>query len=475
MSLLPEVDANMAVAQRSYVPIGEVTTLLTNSSLTAGNARILIYSYHDHGILNESLIPPVTELARGREISAVSQTTHDVDLTIKFPTLDLQFQIIYDPGIDDCLFVNQSSIGVRLFKLGSSYAPIVVGKTERRSIRPGFWRVAAHPELDIHDIFDFFLNERLFNVSIFEPNISPAKRTADGLQIEPECTASSREIIHKGAVPLLDLKDRETAAIETQYDDGSGTYQLQRFVQLGPLGLVKVLGYTGVSALDLPDIVGRWKAEKQLLGNIKHRNIVSLEAFDGRIFALYLEVLPLSLDRGYHSPFSSSDAHKILVDMTSALAYLSSMRIVHNDIKPGNIAYSSERGAVLFDFGCACYIDEESNGGTACYLPPEYMENKGRGLPGDIWAMGVTMLYVLQKIGFPETLTKNWAFSNPHELIRVCEEENGARPQLKEWMEYLDNRRADLDQNAGVQKAVYQMLDGNRKSRAVAYSIIHST
>lgn len=39
----------------------------------------------------------------------------------------------------------------------------------------------------------------------------------------------------------------------------------------------------------------------------------------------------------------------IIRNITSALAYLEVQGIVHNDIKPANITYSPQRGAVLID------------------------------------------------------------------------------------------------------------------------------
>lgn len=196
---------------------------------------------------------------------------------------------------------------------------------------------------------------------------------------------------------------------------------------------------------------------------------MALEAFDGRMFALYLELLPLSLDRGFQSPFTKSDAHRILLDISSALSYLANLQIAHNDIKPGNIAYSPQRGAVLFDFGGACHLSKKPNTGTAWYLPPEFIENHGRGLPGDIWAMGVTMLYVLQKIGIPEEIAKSWDIG---ELFRAAEEENAAKGQMRGWLEFIAQKRAELDRKdgTGIENAVYQML-GNRRSRAVAGDI----
>ena len=48
---------------------------------------------------------------------------------------------------------------------------------------------------------------------------------------------------------------------------------------------------------------------------------------------------------------SKDDAFQVLMDIASALEYLYSLELGHNDIKPSNILLSKERGAVLSDFG----------------------------------------------------------------------------------------------------------------------------
>ncbi|SPQ21483.1 27e6b0ef-a855-4c85-aa69-e834c30132f5 [Thermothielavioides terrestris] len=149
--------------------------------------------------------------------------------------------------------------------------------------------------------------------------------------------------------------------------------------------VAKIVRYEGKTANDLASCARRWRTEKSFLEKLRHRNIVSLKAFDGRIFALYIERLPPSLHRGMHSPFHPSDAAVILRDALSALAYLETQQIVHNDIKPANIAYSPQRGAVLLDFEMARFVhDNGPVGGTPWYIPPEFAENGMRGAPGDI-------------------------------------------------------------------------------------------
>ena len=42
------------------------------------------------------------------------------------------------------------------------------------------------------------------------------------------------------------------------------------------------------------------------------------------------------------------------------------------------------------------------DGGTPCYVPPEYLFNLPRGFEGDIWAFGITMLFVFGLIPLPQ-------------------------------------------------------------------------
>ncbi|EHK20409.1 putative serine/threonine protein kinase [Trichoderma virens Gv29-8] len=504
------------------IPVEDIATVFTRAVPAAPDARLLIHSdYPDgHDMRMNPAITRLSGITRGREILAVAQRLHDVYFTVQFSEpIELNCQVFYDPGSDDCFFINLSPehIEVQLCGISDPGALFVLKSKKGQSVQPGIWRIAANQGLDHHPLFEFLLLEKPFNVSIHKANTPLIKRAADAdvgkmskrQRLENRMPAeiiatqstdsllsksgstetdlgSTREIVDKAAVPLLDLADRETAVIKVHpAATDSGTYRLQRIKQLGATrstlvfscrhsGLpkkrlvVKVLRYNGNSPLHLPIFARLWETEKSLLQDLKHRNVVALEAFDGRMFAIYLELLPLSLCRGLYSPFTQPDAHMILLNMSSALSYLANLGIVHNDIKPANIAYNPQRGAVLFDFGMACKIEERPGGGTPWYLPPDMIENKNRGLPGDIWAMGVTMLYVLQKIKMPERMTRGW---NLRELVPPVQKESSAFVQMNDWLNIVAEKRAELNKKDLVENAVFQMLDTDGALRAAAGGI----
>ncbi|KAL7949986.1 putative serine/threonine protein kinase [Trichoderma barbatum] len=442
----------------SQVLVDDIATILTKAS-TPDN-RLVIYSGYPDG----------HDMKEGPSITRHPKT--DVDFTVNLSApFQLQCQIIYDPGSDACLFVNASKAGVQISRCSSPYMSYVVGNNQGRLIQPATKR------------------QRLENNMAAE---IMGSQSTNSLTVESGPTdvdaASSREIVNKAAVLLLDLTDRETAFIKAPHDVDSGTYQLQRIKQLGSTGstsvfscqhseiprrrvVAKVLRYAGSSPFALSSFARLWETEKSMLVKIEHasiRNIVALEAFDGHMFAIYLELLPPSLYRGHYSSFKQQEAHTILLNMSSALAYLATQEIVHNDIKPANIAYNPQRGAVLFDFGMASCVDKRPGGGTPWYLPPELIRERTRGLPGDIWATGVTMLYVLGKIKIPEKIQKGWDIRRLH---LANQNDDGASRQMADWLRFVARKRAELDQKDRLENAVFQMLEMKKELRACAEGI----
>ena len=90
--------------------------------------------------------------------------------------------------------------------------------------------------------------------------------------------------------------------------------------------------------------------------------------------------------------------------MLRALYYCHKViKVIHRDIKPDNIMINHNEQAVLIDFGLAALFEQEendemgSNIGTYTYYAPEmFCSNvKVRGEKTDLWALGVTLFYML--------------------------------------------------------------------------------
>lgn len=236
-----------------------------------------------------------------------------------------------------------------------------------------------------------------------------------------------------------------------------------------------------------------WLRESQLLGDVEHESIVRYYGGDARFLSLYVEhndAPSLSTAQKWMNKADGyflgerHDALHILKDIISALDYLHERQLVHNDVKPANILYSSERGAVLCDFGLSTPAQNSpAGGGTPYYVPPEYIGTKLRGPSGDIWALGITMLYVLRMIPLPDRRARRidprplyWLIAEINNPSRVQARQLGnglpAASQMREWLTEIFEVRKKLEKDWLVEGIVFELLDPNPNLRIKAKPVL---
>ncbi|KAI1500238.1 kinase-like domain-containing protein [Biscogniauxia marginata] len=226
-----------------------------------------------------------------------------------------------------------------------------------------------------------------------------------------------------------------------------------------------------------------WLREYQSQEDMKHESIVKLYGGDARYLSLYMEHIDGKdlAARGVWRNNSTDlfvgdrrDALRILKDISSALHYVHQKKKIHNDVKPANILYSKDRGAVLCDFGLSTRtVDPTTNGGTPYYVPPEFIGQKLRGPAADVWALGVTMLYVLRKIAFPDARGRQ---GHPKQLYWLIADLNrkpthhanrasSAVSQMQQWLTEVSEAKAKLSTRDKIEFLVLQMLAPNPHQR----------
>ena len=142
------------------------------------------------------------------------------------------------------------------------------------------------------------------------------------------------------------------------------------------------------------------------------------------------------------------------------------MDICHNDIKPGNIAFSPSRGAVLLDFGLASYSQSKAPGGTPWYIPPEYYSSGLSTSCGDVWALGITMLYTLGFIMLPDSQASWW------HMVMAQRKVHSHHTAMVSWMNTVQQiRRNDLDRSNLIQSLVFDMLEPQADRRITAAEV----
>lgn len=147
--------------------------------------------------------------------------------------------------------------------------------------------------------------------------------------------------------------------------------------------------------------------------------------------------------------------------ISSALAYLHANSITHDDVKPDNIMWDlTTQHSVLIDFGAALNhkelpADWFNPSGTPPYAPPEYLQRR-KGSAGDVWALGVTMLFAFKYVKLPDG---DWILPHTFEDEVVLDEMKGWLSEIEAWRKQLANGHHDL---------IADMLEQNPGKRIIA-------
>lgn len=160
--------------------------------------------------------------------------------------------------------------------------------------------------------------------------------------------------------------------------------------------------------------------------------------------------------------------------MAHALQYLQEKKVLHNDIKPSNILYSEETGAVLIDFGLRTLEGSApSSGGTPWYVAPEYLTEKRREAAAEVWALGIVMLYLLKLVPIPESgrQVKSWLIRDVVAARHAFVSE--AAKNMQEWLNVVNRTMEELAKEGDcVSGIVLRMLEPVPKQRITASELV---
>ncbi|USD21842.1 bifunctional serine/threonine-protein kinase/formylglycine-generating enzyme family protein [Microbulbifer variabilis] len=212
------------------------------------------------------------------------------------------------------------------------------------------------------------------DATVFSP--APRKNTGQkkelgqlsgGISANPIDTSDSFEPLPSGAVTKTVIK---------------GRFELDKLLGVGGMGAVyKALDRRKLEANDSepyvaikllnddfqkhPDAFISLQREARKSQTLAHPNIVTVYDFDrdgDRVFMTmeFLEGAPLDKLLREHADvgLEPEKARSVFSDISLALIYAHSHKIVHSDFKPGNIFVTSKKGAKVFDFGIARAVSE---------------------------------------------------------------------------------------------------------------------
>ncbi|PWU11177.1 MAG: hypothetical protein C5B51_03080 [Terriglobia bacterium] len=209
--------------------------------------------------------------------------------------------------------------------------------------------------------------------------------------------------------------------------------------RIGPYRIVRLLGRGGMGAVflaaraddeylkevalkvmrpvyDSGTLLGRFRAERQILADLDHPNIARLldgGAAPGGQPYLVMEYVPgVTIDRYCREhDLPVAERLHLFLQVCDAIGYAHRKLIIHRDIKPGNTLVNEEGAVKLLDFGIAKILpggesaESPLTAATERLLTPEYaspeqLRGERLTIASDIYSLGV-LLYELLSDSYP--------------------------------------------------------------------------
>jgi formylglycine-generating enzyme required for sulfatase activity len=163
------------------------------------------------------------------------------------------------------------------------------------------------------------------------------------------------------------------------------------------------------------DCVKRFLREARVAAHIRHQNLIRVIDVNTEhgVYYLTMDFIDGESTKARvmrKGPLSEAEAVDIIMAAAEGLAEAHQQGFVHRDVKADNILIDKKGRVCVADLGLARAFEQDEEGanaasmvtgtqtilGTPAYMPPEQFKSAIKvGPPGDVWALGVTLYYLL--------------------------------------------------------------------------------
>ncbi|MBL1278570.1 MAG: protein kinase [Ectothiorhodospiraceae bacterium] len=192
--------------------------------------------------------------------------------------------------------------------------------------------------------------------------------------------------------------------IESELGRGAmGTVYLGRDPRIGRTVAIKTMALTEeFESEQLEEVRRRFFQEAETAGRLNHPSIVTVydvgEEHDLAYIAMdYITGNSLEKHIRTDELLSIEQVFSIGIQVAEALGYAHEQKVVHRDVKPGNIIFDAAKSQLkVTDFGIACLTDNSKTRtgtvlGSPFYMSPEQIAGKKVDGRSDLFSLGVTL------------------------------------------------------------------------------------
>uniref|UniRef100_A0A131Z160 Serine/threonine-protein kinase PLK n=1 Tax=Rhipicephalus appendiculatus TaxID=34631 RepID=A0A131Z160_RHIAP len=197
--------------------------------------------------------------------------------------------------------------------------------------------------------------------------------------------------------------------------------------------------------------------EIQIHRSLDHKNIVGFKNYfeDEKNVYIVLELCSRRSLMEMHrrrKTLTEGEARYFLHQLLLACRYLVQEKVIHRDLKLGNLLLNHKMELKVGDFGLATRLEFDGERkktlcGTPNYIAPEILSKKGHGFEVDIWSIGCILFTLL--VGHPpfetQSLKETYVRIKKNEYRVPSSVSSAARKLIKKMLQPDPERRPNVE------------------------------